>query len=177
MLVATPSMQDDCFRNTVIYLVAHSAEGAMGVVINRPVGNLTLGGLLERLGIGRQTELADIVVHKGGPVEPERGFVLHSADYKQRSTLLCPPSVGLTTTLEIVKDIACGRGPKRFLFALGHAGWAGGQLEEEIRRSGWFNVRASTEMIFSSDWRQKWNHALRLLGLDAAKFSATSGSA
>lgn len=170
-------MRDGGFRNTVVYMVAHSAEGAMGVVINRPAGDLTLVGLLERLNIGKQTELADIIVHNGGPVEPERGFVLHSTDYKQKSTLLCPPAVGLTTTLEIVKDIACGRGPKQFLFALGYAGWATGQLEDEIRKNGWFNVRASAQMIFSPDWRQKWNCALKLLGLDAARFSAESGTA
>lgn len=176
-LIAMPQMADPRFAQTVIYLCAHTADGAMGLVINRQIDSITFPGLLRQLEI----EVADaddqIRVMFGGPVEMARGFVLHSQDYVQDSTLLIGDGVGLTATLEILKDMARGAGPKRCLLALGYAGWAAGQLDHEIQANGWLHAPADENLIFGDEAGSKWDRALGILGISAALLSGEAGHA
>ncbi|MCH8918912.1 MAG: YqgE/AlgH family protein [Proteobacteria bacterium] len=176
-LIAMPQMADPRFAQTVIYLCAHTADGAMGLVINRQIDSITFPGLLRQLEI----EVADaddqIRVMFGGPVEMARGFVLHSQDYVQDSTLLIGDGVGLTATLDILKDMARGVGPKRCLLALGYAGWAAGQLDHEIQANGWLHAPADENLIFGDEAGSKWDRALGILGISAALLSGEAGHA
>ncbi len=176
-LIAMPQMADPRFAQTVIYLCAHTADGAMGLVINREIDSITFPGLLKQLEI----EVADaddqIRIMFGGPVEMGRGFVLHSQDYLQDSTLLIGERVGLTATMEILKDMATGAGPKRYLLALGYSGWAPGQLDHEIQANGWLNAPADENLIFGDDAGSKWDRALGILGISAALLSGDAGHA
>lgn len=176
-LIAMPQMADPRFAQTVIYLCAHTADGAMGLVINRQIDSITFPGLLRQLEI----EVADaddqIRVMFGGPVEMARGFVLHSQDYVQDSTLLIGDGVGLTATLDILKDMARGAGPKRCLLALGYAGWAAGQLDHEIQANGWLHAPADENLIFGDEAGSKWDRALGILGISAALLSGEAGHA
>jgi putative transcriptional regulator len=177
LLIAMPQMADDRFAKTVIYLCAHTADGAMGLVINREIDSISFPGLLKQLEI----EVADaddqIRVMFGGPVEMARGFVLHSQDYIQDSTLLIGEKVGLTATMDILKDMAKKTGPRRCLLALGYAGWAPGQLDHEIQANGWLHAPANENIIFGEDSGAKWNQALGILGIDAALLSGDAGHA
>jgi putative transcriptional regulator len=166
LLVAMPQMGDPRFERSVIYLCAHTAEGAMGLVINRALEDVHLPDLLRQLGIP-ETDSADAIrVHFGGPVETGQGFILHSADYTQDSTLMVGGGVGLTATLDILKDIASGAGPHRSLLALGYAGWGAGQLESEIQANGWLTVPADDALLFDHDLETKWERALAKIGVD-----------
>ena len=177
LLVAMPQMSDPRFERSVVYLCAHSDEGAMGLVINRLIDSLSFGSLLEQLGIdgdGRSTELP---IHFGGPVESSRGFVLHSADYVQDSTLLIDQDIALTATIDVLRAIAGGSGPRRRVLALGYAGWAPGQLDAEIQANGWLLVPADPDLVFGADNEQKWDRALRKLGIDLSLLSSEAGHA
>jgi len=160
MLVAMPGMQDPRFTKTVIYMCAHNAEGAMGLVVNRRLDSLSFPDLLEQLGIESGLEGETINVHFGGPVETGRGFVLHSPDYKQEGTLLVSNQVALTATVDILRAIASGDGPRRHLLALGYAGWGPGQLDSEIKANGWLHVDADDSLLFDHDLHQKWERAM-----------------
>ena len=176
-LIAMPQMADPRFAQTVIYLCAHTADGAMGLVINREIDSISFPGLLKQLEI----EVADaddqIRVMFGGPVEMARGFVLHSQDYIQDSTLLIGEKVGLTATMDILKDMAKKTGPRRCLLALGYAGWAPGQLDHEIQANGWLHAPADENLIFGDDAETKWDRALGILGISAALLSGDAGHA
>jgi putative transcriptional regulator len=176
-LIAMPQMADPRFAQTVIYLCAHTADGAMGLVINREIDSISFPGLLKQLEI----EVADaddqIRVMFGGPVEMARGFVLHSQDYVQDSTLLIGEKVGLTATMDILKDMAEQTGPRRCLLALGYAGWAPGQLDHEIQANGWLHAPADENLIFGDDPESKWDRALAILGISAALLSGDAGHA
>lgn len=176
LLVAMPQMTDPRFERSVVYLCAHSDEGAMGLVINRLIDSLTFGSLLEQLGIdsGGSTELP---IHFGGPVESSRGFVLHSADYVQDSTLLIDQEIALTATVDVLRAIADGNGPKQRVLALGYAGWAPGQLDAEIQANGWLLVPADADLVFGADNENKWDRALRKLGIDLTLLSSEAGHA
>ncbi len=184
-LIAMPGMVDDRFARTVVYVCAHSREGAMGITINRPAPKITFRDLLVQLDIipeGPQIRLPEPVdrmtVHRGGPVETGRGFVLHSADYFiENSTLPIDEHVSLTATLEILKAIAAGTGPENALLALGYAGWAPGQLEEEIQANGWLHCPAEPELIFDDDLDSKYVRALALIGIDASRLVGEAGHA
>lgn len=165
-LVAMPQMGDARFERTVIYLCAHTAEGAMGLVVNRALENVRLPDLLRQLNIPDTASAEAIRVHFGGPVETGQGFILHSADYVQDSTLMVGGGVGLTATLDILKDIARGSGPVRSLLALGYAGWGAGQLEGEIQANGWLTVPADEALLFDHDLETKWERALAKIGVD-----------
>jgi putative transcriptional regulator len=165
-LVAMPQMGDPRFERTVIYLCAHTAEGAMGIVINRALEDVHLPDLLRQLNIPATRTSDGIQVHFGGPVETGQGFILHSADYVQDSTLMVGGSVGLTATLDILKDIARGAGPHHSLLALGYAGWGAGQLESEIQANGWLTVPADERLLFDHDLETKWERALAKIGVD-----------
>jgi putative transcriptional regulator len=177
LLVAMPQMADPRFTRTVIYLCAHSAEGAMGLVVNRLIDSLTFPSLLEQLGLEAEDPMADMPVHFGGPVESSRGFVLHSADYLQDSSLVIDDEIALTATIDVLRAIACGGGPQRRVLALGYAGWAPGQLDAEIQANGWMLVPADSDLVFGIDNGGKWQRALAKIGIDLSLLSSEAGHA
>ena len=185
LLIAMPAMGDPRFSRSVIYLCAHSSEGAMGIIINQRAPNISFTELLEQLNIVPPEDrialpmgLSAMAVHLGGPVETGRGFVLHSADYfKADSTLPIDESVCLTATIDILRDIAKGSGPDKALLALGYAGWAPGQLENEIQANGWLNCPAKPELIFDPEVDRKYDRALGSLGIDPIRLVNDSGHA
>jgi putative transcriptional regulator len=178
LLIAMPSMADPRFARTVIYMCSHNAEGAMGLVINKPYPGLTFPNLLTQLGIESTAE-NDIIVRLGGPVETGRGFVLHSTDYMRQGSVKIDETIGigLTATLDVLRAIATGTGPQHSLFALGYAGWGAGQLDSEIQENAWLAVPADFELLFDSHLDGLWDRAVRKIGIDVAKLSSTAGHA
>ena len=185
LLIAMPAMGDPRFARSVIYLCAHSADGAMGIIINQRAPNISFTELLEQLNIvptedriSLPSALHAMAVHLGGPVETGRGFVLHSADYfKAESTLPIDESVCLTATIDILRDIAKGAGPTKALLALGYAGWAPGQLESEIQANGWLNCPADPVLIFDPEVDRKYSRALDKIGIDPVRLVNDAGHA
>jgi putative transcriptional regulator len=184
MLIAMPAMSDERFARSLIYICAHSSEGAMGIVVNQPAENIKFPDLLVQLDVIPAKDLielppqADVKVLKGGPVETGRGFVLHSADFFiENSTLPIDNGICLTATLDILKAIATGEGPQSAVLALGYAGWAPGQLENEITENGWLNCEADKELIFGRDVEGKYEKAMRKLGVELGKLSSEAGHA
>src|SRR5215469_2479220 len=185
MLIAMPSMRDERFSRSVIYVCAHSSEGAMGIIVNQVAANVNFPDLLVQLEVIPATDLiqlpqraGSVRVLKGGPVETGRGFVLHSADFFiENSTLPIDEGICLTATLDILKAIARGNGPASAVLALGYAGWAPGQLENEIQENGWLHCSADAELIFGPDIDGKYGRALRKIGIDPGKLSSEAGHA
>lgn len=177
LLIAMPGMGDPRFTRTVIYMCAHSDEGAMGLVVNKELDALSFDELLEQLGIDDTGPHEPLPLHFGGPVETGRGFVLHSSDYNQEGTLVVGGDIALTATVDVLKAIAEGNGPRKRLLALGYAGWAPGQLESEIQANGWLSVTADSELLFDIDIDSKWNRAIAKLGIDASMLSSEGGRA
>ena len=177
LLVAMPQMQDHRFARSVIYLCAHGSEGAMGLVVNKLVDDLTLSQLMSQLGITADGLKADAKVHFGGPVESGRGFVLHSSDYSEEGTLVVGNNVALTATLDILRAIGRGEGPKKCLLALGYAGWGPGQLDAEIQANGWLHADADEALVFDPATDEKWRRALAKIGVDLSAFSGEAGHA
>lgn len=177
MLIAMPTMGDPRFARTVTYVCSHGPGGAMGLVINRLFGDLNFRGLLNQLDISLALGAPDLPVYSGGPVEPARGFVLHSTDYVREGTLQIDENVSLTATIEILKSLADGEGPDRALLALGYAGWGAGQLEAEMQVSGWLVAPADEDIIFSHKIENKWDKALAKIGVSPVMLSAELGHA
>lgn len=185
LLIAMPGMEDERFARSVIYVCAHSADGAMGIVVNKPATDLDMAELLVQLEIVPRTDairLKDRVqrmpVLVGGPVEASRGFVLHSPDFFiDQSTLPIDDEVCLTATVEILRAIARGEGPASAVLALGYAGWSAGQLESEIQANGWLNCPADPAIIFGASPEEKYAQALRTLGVEPAMLSGSAGHA
>jgi putative transcriptional regulator len=182
LLVAMPVMSDPRFARSVIYMCAHSEEGAMGLIINQRASHISFPDLLERLGIVSPDEDGSISgnmsIHVGGPVETGRGFVLHSSDYfAEDSTLSIEDGVCLTATIDILRAIAAGHGPNRALLALGYAGWSPGQLESEIQANGWLNCPADPELIFDPHLEGKYARALAKIGIDPSHLVSDAGHA
>ena len=185
MLIAMPSMRDERFARAVIYVCAHSTEGAMGIVVNQAAANIKFSDLLVQLDViaaSDRIELpagaGEVKVLKGGPVETGRGFVLHTSDFFiEDSTLPIDEGVCLTATLDILKAIARGSGPVNAVLALGYAGWAAGQLENEIQENGWLHCAADSELIFGCDVERKYDRALRKIGVDPGMLSSEAGHA
>jgi putative transcriptional regulator len=177
MLIAMPQMRDARFSRSVVYLCAHSAEGAMGLVINRLLNALSFPDLLEQLHIKATPKCDQIRIHFGGPVESGRGFVLHSTDYVQETSLVVNDEVALTATIDVLKAIADGHGPARCMLALGYAGWAAGQLDNEIRDNAWLSVQADDDLLFGADIDRKWQRAIAKIGVDFSKLSVVAGHA
>jgi putative transcriptional regulator len=185
MLIAMPTMRDERFTRSVIYVCAHSSEGAMGIVVNQPAPNIRFSELLVQLEVIPAAESIQlppragvVKVLKGGPVETGRGFVLHSADFFiKNSTLPIDEGICLTATLDILKAIARGDGPESAVLALGYAGWAPGQLENEIQENGWLHCPADPELIFGADIDGKYGKALRKIGIEPGKLSSEAGHA
>jgi len=177
LLVAMPGMQDPRFIKSVIYMCAHNSDGAMGLVINRLIESLSFPDLLAQLGIESVGIGDQIKIHFGGPVESSRGFVLHSSDYRRDATLVVDEQVALTATVDILKAIAAGGGPRHSLLALGYAGWGPGQLDDEIKANGWLHVSADDELVFGEDMDAKWERAMAKLGIDPRMLSDSAGHA
>jgi putative transcriptional regulator len=177
LLIAMPTMGDPRFERTVIFMCAHSAQGAMGLVVNKLANQITFRELLDQLSVEAPAVRREIRVHFGGPVETGRGFVLHSADYQQDSTLMVGKQVGLTATVDILRAIADGAGPRLGLLALGYAGWAPGQLDSEIQANGWLSAPADLEILFDNELDTKWERALNKVGVDVSFLSSDAGHA
>ena len=185
MLIAMPTMRDERFARTLIYVCAHSSEGAMGIVVNQAAGNINFPDLLVQLEVIPAADLIQlpsraetVKVLKGGPVETGRGFVLHSADFFiENSTLPIDEGICLTATLDILKAIARGEGPLSAVLALGYAGWAPGQLETEIQENGWLHCSADSELIFGTDIGAKYEKALHKIGIHLGMLSTEAGHA
>jgi putative transcriptional regulator len=177
LLVAMPQMADPRFARSVVYLCAHSADGAMGLVVNRLIDSLSLNSLLEQIGVEQAAGAGDMPIHFGGPVESSRGFVLHTTDYMQDSTLVIEDQIALTATIDVLKAIARGEGPRRKVLALGYAGWAPGQLDAEIQANGWLLVPADLDLVFGLENEVKWQRAIAKLGIDLSLLSSEAGHA
>lgn len=183
-LIAMPGMGDARFEKSVIYVCAHTEKGAMGFVINRFLNKPTIGDFFTQLGILNENEIEEfaknyrnIQLYSGGPVEPGRGFVLHSPEFSGESTLAVDENVSLTATLEILRAIVTGKGPQDILLTLGYSGWASGQLEKEIVSNGWLICPSDRAIIFSEKNSNKYEQALNILGVDPRLLSADSGHA
>jgi putative transcriptional regulator len=158
-LVATEKLRDPRFDHTVIYLIQHDADGAMGLVVNRPIGPMPAAQILEAFGLDTNGVTGDLRVHYGGPVQPRRGLVLHTADYTDPSTRIVHDGIAMTAEQKILSAIARGKGPRQSLFAFGYAGWAPDQLEGEIRDGAWITVPADATLLFDADHARKWERA------------------
>lgn len=178
LLIAMPQMMDPRFARSLVYVCAHSEdEGAMGLVVNKLVASLTMGELFTHLKLAPTALGRSRPVHFGGPVEPGRGFVLHTADYREDATLVVRDGFAVTATLDILRAIGKGEGPQRSLLALGYAGWAPGQLDAEMQANGWLSVTADSDLVFDADFEAKWQRALAKLGIDLTLLSTEAGHA
>lgn len=178
LLIAMPGMGDTRFARAVIFLCAHSADGAMGLIVNKPAPDLTFKDLLKQLKIPSTIDLAGTNVHFGGPVEHGRGFVLHTTDYTvQELSLHVSPDFSMTATVDILQDMARGAGPHRALLALGYSGWGPGQLKSEIQANGWLTAPANVDLVFNSRDADKWSEALRSIAIDPRLLSPGGGRA
>ncbi|UWQ92129.1 YqgE/AlgH family protein [Rhodobacteraceae bacterium M382] len=179
LLIAMPGMGDMRFEHTVIYLCSHSEDGAMGLIVNKAAVDVRLAELLKQLEIKPESEeRANLPIHFGGPVETARGFVLHTADYDASlHSMHVDEAFSMTATLDILEDIAAGRGPRKVLMMLGYAGWGPGQLEDEIAKNGWLTTDASQDLVFDVDDNTKWEAALQSLGVDPLSLSGSAGHA
>ncbi|MEO0380567.1 MAG: YqgE/AlgH family protein [Pseudomonadota bacterium] len=178
LLVAMPGMGDPRFDRSVVFVCAHSDEGAMGLIINKPARDVSLDALLAQLEIEAGSDLGEFAVHIGGPVETSRGFVLHSTDYRSRlQTLEVGGDFGMTATMDVLEDIANGGGPRAALVMLGYAGWGAGQLEGEIAQNGWLTVESEASLVFDLADDAKWAAAVGTLGIDPLGLSGMAGRA
>lgn len=177
LLAATPSMDDSFFEKAVIYIVSHNEQGAMGVVINNVIEDLTYSDIFEQLDIPSSDIICNYPVRLGGPVESEKGFVLHSKDYKGEGTKVINKDFSMTSSIEILKALAAQIGPKKSLVMLGYSGWGAGQLESEIREDSWIIIPASDNLVFSVEDSEKWPEALRELQIDTNRYSTEIGHA
>ncbi|MEO1292455.1 MAG: YqgE/AlgH family protein [Pseudomonadota bacterium] len=178
LIVAMPHVQDSRFERSVIFLFAHQADGAMGLIINRPTEEISFADLLSQLDLEFEEDNDGMVVRVGGPVETDRGFVLHSTDYhREEATIRVNDGTSVTATIDVLKAMASGDGPDNALFALGYSGWGPGQLEREIRDNTWLHCEADSELLFNADDDDKWELALAKIGIDPSLLSTTAGTA
>ncbi|MFA5370441.1 MAG: YqgE/AlgH family protein [Sideroxydans sp.] len=176
-LIAMPAMTDPFFARSLTYVCEHNDEGAMGIVVNRPI-SLTLSELFAQINMPlNQTELDDMPIHFGGPVQTDRGFVLHDAGGEWQSTMRVNDKVNLTTSKDILQAVGEGKGPRHLLVSLGYAGWSKGQLEQELADNAWLNVPANEHILFGLSAEQRLPAAMALLGVDYATLSEEAGHA
>ena len=181
LLISMPGMTDTTFHESLVFLCAHGTEGAMGLIINKPMAGLNFLELADRLDMRKTTQdvmqqLEQTEILMGGPVEQHRGFVLHSDEYIQKDgSLVVSPGFNLTATLDILQDMARGKGPLKSVMALGYSGWSPWQLENEMLHNGWLHCDADADLVFSPDWPSKHRRALGKLGVDPRMLSATAG--
>lgn len=177
LLIAMPQLQDTRFERSVIYLCVHNEDGAMGLVVNHLSEDLTFPELLEQVGVELKPETVSMPIHIGGPVETGMGFVLHTNDYEQANTIKVNDFISLTHTVEILKDIADGQGPRQAMLALGYAGWGAGQLDDEFQENSWLSVPADEALIFEGSQQDKWQRSIAKLGVDVSLLSGEAGHA
>ncbi len=177
LLISMPSLQDERFFKTVIYICAHSKDGSMGIIINKKIDYDLYPDLLEQLGIDKPLKNKKLFIRYGGPVESGRGFILHSDEIMQKETLSIEKGVALTSTAEFFEDLSRGRGPKNSILALGYAGWGAGQLEKEILSNSWMTLSTDSSFLFDEQVNNKWTEAYNLLGVDPSKLSYDAGTA
>lgn len=181
LLLAMPSMTDQRFTRAVIFVCAHDANGAMGIVINQSMPDVKFPDLLRQIKTAKPLEISktmsDIPVMQGGPVETARGFLLHDAAYKKPDTIHVDDRFGVTGTVDALKDIAKNEGPQRLVFALGYAGWGAGQLDKELTENAWMSVDADAEIVFTTPPKDKWDRAFKKLGVDPGMLSGIAGRA
>jgi putative transcriptional regulator len=177
LLIAMPGMSDSRFAQTVIYICAHSEDGAMGLVINKLMDSIDFPELLVQVGVEDEEISHTLPIYCGGPVEPARGFVLHSSDYDHEGTMDVDGQVGMTASVDVLREIARGSGPKECLLALGYSGWGPGQLEAEMQQNGWLHASADESILFSTEIDEKWQAAIRLIGIDPNMLSTDAGRA
>lgn len=177
LLIASPHMDDPRFAKSVIMMCQHNKDSAMGLVINKLADHLKLADLYEKLDIGRPRFAASNPVHIGGPVESNRGFVLHSQDHMRPESMEITHEIGLTSSVDILRDITDGVGPSHSIVSLGCAGWSAGQLDHEMTENVWLNIPASADLVFGQDSATLWQHAFDKIGIDPAYFAGTAGNA
>ena len=177
LLIAMPAMADPRFERSVIYVCAHNREGAMGLVVNKLFDEINFEELLTQLEITLSDSSPQLSIHFGGPVEAQRGFVLHTAEYTGKGTVAVDEQVALTATLDILKDLANGSSPKNTMLALGYAGWGPGQLEEEISDNAWLHAPFNEDLVFDGDVDTKWQRAMNSIGVDPSSLSGAAGRA
>ena len=177
IIVSMPSLEDERFYKTVIYICAHSSEGSMGIIINKKIDYDSYPDLLQQLGIDKPLNNKKLFIRYGGPVESGRGFVLHSDDMVRKETLNIDKGVALTSTAEFFDDLSKGKGPKNCILALGYAGWQPGQLESEIMRNSWMSLSVDNSFLFDDEVSRKWSQAYKLIGIDPNSLSFQSGHA
>tara|TARA_B100000214_G_scaffold357554_1_gene317319 strand:+ start:1509 stop:2060 length:552 start_codon:yes stop_codon:yes gene_type:complete len=176
LLISMPSQEDERFEKSVIYMCAHSKDGAMGIIINKKIDYDLYPDLLQQLGIDNPLIGKKLYIRYGGPVESGRGFVLHSDEFIRKETLTIDKGIALTSTSEFFDDLSKGNGPKNSILALGYAGWGPGQIESELISNSWMTLRTDSNFIFDESVSNKWNDAYDLLGVDPNKLSQFSGS-
>ena len=177
IIVSMPSLRDDNFFKTVIYICAHSSEGSMGIIINKKIDYDLYPDLLEQLGIDKPLDNKKLFIRYGGPIESGRGFILHSDDKILKETLNIDKGIALTSTADFFNDLSQGKGPQNSILALGYAGWKPGQLEEEIIKNNWMSLSVNSNFLFDEEVSKKWNQAYNLLGINPNNISSKSGSA
>jgi putative transcriptional regulator len=177
LLLAMPNMGDPRFERSVICLCEHSEQGAMGIIVNQPAEHIAFPELMDQLQIPAPPDCASVGVYTGGPVEPNRGFVLHSADYLHDTSLIVSELVALSATVDILKALVHGLGPRHSLLALGYAGWGPGQLEAEIQENAWLHTEVHPDLLFGADPALKWPLAMAKLGIDLSMLSTQAGHA
>jgi putative transcriptional regulator len=175
-LVATPSLQESCFNRAVIYVCSHNEAGAMGLIVNYPVENVGVDDIMEQLNI-INTSSWRLPIHFGGPVESNRGFVIHSDEFIANGTIYQQDGMAVTSNADVLQAMAEGRGPKQGLLALGYAGWSAGQLEAEMESGSWIVVLATKQLLFDTENEMKWGLAIASLGFDVGNFSSAVGHA
>lgn len=177
-LIAMPLLNDFNFARAVVYVCAHNEEGAMGIVINHPIYNIKLGEVMSQMEIKvKHKAVNELPVFLGGPVQPERGFIIHRPNDEWQSTLLTGDDLGVTSSQDILQALAVGKGPKEFIVLLGYAGWGPGQLEEEVANNYWLTTPASPEILFNTPPEERWSAAAALLGVDIINISSETGHA
>ncbi|SVB06717.1 uncharacterized protein METZ01_LOCUS159571 [marine metagenome] len=177
IIVSMPSLEDERFYKTVIYMCAHSSEGSMGIIINKKIDYDLYPDLLQQLGIDKPLNNKKLFIRYGGPVESGRGFVLHSDDIVRKETLSIDKGVALTSTAEFFDDLSKGKGPKKSILALGYAGWQPGQLEYEILQNSWMSLSVDNSFLFDDEVSRKWSQAYKIMGIDPNSLSFQSGRA
>lgn len=177
LLIATPTVSGPVFQQSVIYLFAHNASGAMGVVINKPLESVHYTSIFEQVGIDVTPNSRPLAIYHGGPVEETRGFVLHSSEYKSSDSVDQHNGLAVTSSAGILRDLAAGNGPKQALLCVGYAGWAPGQLEAEIEANSWITVPATPDLLFNTSDDLKWSLSAKALGVDMWRYSPVAGHA
>jgi putative transcriptional regulator len=177
LLIAMPSLEDERFHESVIYVCGHDTQGAMGLIINKPITAMNFGDLVTQLNFSEPVHKKETPIYYGGPVEMGRGFVLHSADYQSKLTVNLCDAFAITASLEILQEVAKGRGPQEKVLALGYAGWSQGQLEKEIMANSWLTLKASPDLVFHSPSATLWDQALSCLGINRHNMALHAGHA